>query len=335
MGINALVVGCGRFGRNYATILAGLGHSESRDEIDSIIITRRYLTDAMNQAAKIHVGAGAPIIGEIVSNVGELETVLQKYNPGFIAIAAKDPTIKDNIHPPYAAAAIKYGTVLCEKPFSGAEGDGKSLAPFMGPNDSELSNPFGLELPMAVIYDQMKQDESLYQRLLNGKKIQFAWVTGGSRPGARDRTDIVDNLSLHPWSLIPEEFEMKSIDVNDRGNEAEITLGYRYDGRDVPVEIIMRYGGNFTGFEVDGKVIGLKRAGPVNTLVDMGGISLDTAIAQGNDNIEGENLFSVDNPLKLHIIAALNGKPIVGLDRTYRSQLFLEMLHGYKPSNKN
>ena len=309
--VNVLVVGSGGFGKHYARIL-------SSESVDNVIITRTSLDSAVEQARALQETNQTNVIGAEVSNPSQLDKVLDEYKPFFIAIAAKDPKTGDNIHPLYTSIAAKYGIVLCEKPFANAKGDGKSLEFFEFDNNEK----FGLELPYTIIYNDMQKNKELYQHLLNAKNIRFAWITKGSG------NDVIDNLALHPWSLLPPEFKIKKADVKDNGSNAKADMEYHYNNHSIRIEILLTYGGNFTGLEIDGNTIGIKRQGTTNTLVDTQ-LPLEKAVELGNDGLDGKELLKTENPLKQHIIAALHGKPIAGLDKAYDSQKFLEILHGY------
>jgi len=315
---NALVIGAGGFGKHYARILSQLESSDLTSSIDSIIITRTSLDSALAQAEDIQKNSQRNIIGAKISNLDELKDVLDKYKPAFTAVAAKDRKIGDDIHPLYVAHSIRYGIVLCEKPFANARGDGKSLDFF----DFTKLNKFGLELPFFVIYNSIEQNIELYQRLLNAKSIRFAWFTKGVGD------DVIDNLILHPWSLIPSEFILTEARVEDEGSKAKLDIDYYYKGRKINIEIFLIYGSNFTGFEIDGCTMGIKREGAINTIIDTG-LPLEKTAELGNEGLKGKELLAVKNPLKQHIIAALNGNPIVGLKKAYDSQLFLEIIHRY------
>jgi hypothetical protein len=58
---------------------------------------------------------------------------------------------------------------------------------------------------------------------------------------------------------------------------------------------------------------------------------LNDEVLSQNTPVKGDVLLQVNNPLEQHIVAALRRKPIVGLSRTYESQLFLEQVRGYRP----
>ncbi|RMF56117.1 hypothetical protein D6745_00235 [Candidatus Woesearchaeota archaeon] len=326
-GIQALIVGCGRFGKNYARILSGLAKEEVF-AIESITITRTTAEAAAKTAAELSEATGFPIHYNLVRNRADLADLLSHLRPEFTAVTAKDSAEGDSIHLPYSFDALNYGIVLCEKPLSNATGDGSSLhqiKEWRSNPELDKTVPFSLELPMAVVSQKIMENPELADRFQNAKKIVFYWVCRGT-----GRPDVIDNLVLHPWSLIPEDYKLLNADVNDKGETAHINLGYLVNGRHVNVEINLAYGGNFTGFSIDGFGIGIKRTGVLNEVIRLEN-NIEDALCDGNDLIIGKPLVDpVENPLGQHIVSSLQGKRIVGPRRTYQSQHFLETLKGYK-----
>jgi len=99
---------------------------------------------------------------------------------------------------------------------------------------------FGLELPMAVVAMDMMQVEELHDRTMEAVNFEFIWQ-------ARDRGDnnVIDDLALHPWSLIPPQFKTKSIGVFDKGNQADIRVDLQnpISRKTVPCRILLEAGG--------------------------------------------------------------------------------------------
>lgn len=313
-GYNVLIVGSGKFGKHYDRIISQLDRSNY--PIDNVIISRTSEDAAVEQAKSFE----GKVVGVQIRNKEELDEILERYKPRFTAITAKDPNKGDDIHPDYVQSALRYGDVLCEKPFANAKGDGNSMRKLESINPGD--NKLGLELPFAVVYNHIKRNKDLYQKIVNADKIRFAWVTNGSG------NDVIDNLVLHPWSLIPVEFGIPQIEnVENSGDKAKISLKYNYKGESKYVEIELGYGGNFTGFEIDGKyTVGIKRKGVDNTLIYTGS-SLEEAMEKGNDGLKGKRILNVKNPLEQNIIASLKGEPIAGMLTIHNSQLILEMIH--------
>lgn len=317
MGYSILLVGLGKFGKYYLQTLSNLQPAEIEQPIDQLIVTRT--SDVSHWSTQVSKQS-LSVICEKVSNLPELDYVLNKYKPTFTAIIAKDKKIGNNIHPHYISRALDYGFVLCEKPFAEACGDGKSLI-FFGSFEKHIDN-LGMELPYSIIFDKIKQTPVLCSQIFNAKKIRFAWITRGSG------NDVIDNLVLHAWSFIPREFNLIRAKTIDNKNNAQLELSYEYAGRSISVQIRLEYGGNFTGFEIDGRVWGIKRTGMTTSVLDVPG-SLEQAIALGNDRLNGLQLVTEENILKQNILSALKRKPIIGWERAYESQLFLEQIRGY------
>ena len=166
--ITALVYGAGKFGRNYAVILSELNSKKPADvhEIEKLIVSRTRLNRALDLAEQLRRNKNCrigDIIGVEVAEKENLLKVLAKHRPHFTAITARDKNLGDSVHAHYAAEAVRYGAVLCEKPFCHAHGDGHSLRYFHELEKSECSAFFGLELPMEVV----AQEKSVFDFLLN------------------------------------------------------------------------------------------------------------------------------------------------------------------------
>jgi hypothetical protein len=330
--ISALVIGVGEFGQHYADILSrlnsrGLPHVPP---IDRLIVTRTQFASAERLAESLQQNAGCSVkevVAAEASGVEHVRDLLKDYHPGMIAITAKDKNLGDTIHAHYAAQATKYGIVLCEKPFCNANGDGSSLQYFHSLKRSKYSGLFGLELPLTVVAGAMMQIRDLRNLLLNASRYEFLWQ-------ARDRGDnnVIDDLVLHPWSLIPSQFKAKQIEVLDQGNQADIRVNLQDSNsrQRVTCRILLKAGGNFRGMVIDDIVVSIITEGRLTKLVQVHG-SLNDAVLSQNTPVKGDVLLQVNNPLEQHIMAALRRKPIVGLSRTYESQLFLEQLRGYRP----
>ncbi len=330
--MTALVLGVGDFGKHYAGILSQLNGRGLPDvpQIDRLIVTRTQIRSAERYAESLQQNVRCSV-NEVVaaeaSGIEQVRDLLEIYHPGLIAITAKDKELGDTIHALYAAEAIKYGAVLCEKPFCNANGDGSSLRYFHTLERSRNSEFFSLELPLTVVTGEMMQRKDFRDLLMNAGNLEFIWQ-------ARDRGDnnVIDDLVLHPWSLIPPQFKTKLIDVSDGGNQADIRVNLQniHSRKIVPCRIMLRAGGNFRGMMIDDVVFGIISEGSLIKLVQLYG-SPNDAVSNQNKPVKGGLLLQANNPLEQHIVAALRRKPIVGLSRAYESQLFLEQLRGYRP----
>ena len=328
--ISVLVIGAGEFGQHYADILARLNSKRLNKvpQIERLIVTRTQIESAERLAESLQQSPGfsvKEVVAARASGIEDVRHLLEDHHPGMTAITAKDKELGDTIHALYAGEALNYGAVLCEKPFSNANGDGASLRYFETLKRHENSGFFGLELPLTVVADAMMQIEDLRDLLLNARRFEFWWQ-------ARDRGDnnVIDDLVLHPWSLIPPQFRAKQIDVLDGGNQADIRIKLQHCRRrqKVTCRIQLRAGGNFRGMVIDDIFIRIINAGGLIKLVQVNG-SLNNAVLCQTTHVEGRVLLEVNNPLEQHIVAILQRKPIVGLARAFDSQIFLEQMRGY------
>lgn len=327
--INALVIGTGNFGQYYAQIISKLNNEKlSIPLIDKLIITRTQLKRAQELASDLRKNNDCninDIIAAEVSGTNELIEVLEKYQPEFIGITARDKVMGDTIHAVYSAHALNYGAVLCEKPFANASGDGSSLKHLTDLFNCEKSDLFGLELPFAVVMKDIMQKKDLSDLFMNAKSIEFYWETMSSV-----ENNIIDSLAIHPWSLIPEVYKIESVKVEDRGLNARIIMNLFNNGicKNTICKINLKAGGNFRGIMIDNYAVAISSKGVLIKLIELNK-SLEDAAREGEKALYSKVLLELDNPLKQNIIAVLKNKPIVSLKKTYDSQLFLERLHGY------
>ena len=326
--INALVIGAGKFGQYYAQIISRLNNEKlSIPLIDKLVITMTQLKRAEKLASFLRKNDDCnvtDIIAAKVSGTNELIEILEKYQPEFIGITARDKTLGDTIHAIYSAHALKYGAVLCEKPFANASGDGSSLKHLTDLFNYEKSDLFGLELPFAVVMKDLMQKKDLLDLFMNAKNIEFYWETMGSV-----NNDIIDILAVHPWSLIPQIYKTESVKVDDRGSKAHI-IAQLYNNKtckNTACKINLKAGGIFRGVMIDNYAIAISTRGVLIKLIGLNK-PLEDALSEGK-TFHGNALLEVNNPLKQNIIAVLKNRPIVSLRKTYDSQLFLERLHGY------
>jgi len=115
-------------------------------------------------------------------------------------------------------------------------------------------------------------------------------------------------------------------------NVVEITahLSNDHSARETACRITLKQEGRFRGFMIDNHAFGIRRKGTSTQLFRLNE-PLDKAAKLG-EGAFGDVLLEVENPLEQTIISALKGEPVTGLQRTYESQLFLERLHGHRPS---
>lgn len=330
--VTALVIGAGEFGQHYVRILSQLNRRRLAGvpRIEKLIITRTRHAGAAKSAATLRQNPACSVkevIGAQASTRDHVSGLLKRYQPQLIVISARDKILGDTIHAHYAMEALNWGAVLCEKPFCNATGDGGSLAYFHDLKRCKHAEQFSLELPLAVVSRELMRHNDLLNLFLQAEQLAFHWE-------ARDRGDhnVIDDLALHPWSLIPPPFKAGLVGVQNQGHQADIHLNlYNPDTRQrVPCCIRLRSGGTFRGLALNDLTVSIIHKGRLTKLVRVGG-SLDDAVARQHEPVQGNVLLEVADPLEQHIIAALRRQPIVGLARAFESQLFLEELHGYVP----
>lgn len=329
--MNALVVGAGGFGKHYARILSRLDPMahDRIPGINKLIISRTRYASAKHQAEEILNDAHcrAPEILPVqVNSAKALRRVLSAYTPSFIGIAARDKICGDEIHPVYTREALAYGSVLCEKPFCPASGDGSSLKHLNALKASERAVRFGMDLPFSVVKDEMLHNEDIRTRLIHAEQIDFFWETR-----VAPENYIINDLALHPWSLIPDNFQIKSTHTQASGNQAfiELQLKNSISGDRAACRMTLKDGGTFRGMWIDGYPIGIFNKGPAIQLVELS--RFNSSVADASIDADAQKvLVNVDNPLKQHIISVLCGSPLVDLPKIQASQLFLEQVHGFK-----
>jgi hypothetical protein len=332
--INALVVGAGGFGLNHARILSRLNHKKAPQvpHIDRLLVSRTDI-DRARQVAKMlehrRSLSARRMVPVKIDNVSGLVDILQAFQPQFTAICARDKKCGDNIHAEYTARALSYGAVLCEKPFNEAEGNGASLKVIESLCKHENAKQFGLELPMAVVARDMQQNNYLQGLLSHAKKVKLFWAADVLR-----QSILINDLALHPWSLVHPFFHIGLHRVDVSGNQVRIhlLLRHRQSGQSATGSITLKNGGRFRAMKIDDQQI-IFQSRTAQVLL----IKPDSVIKKPDqkktNQIEGRVLLKVDNPLRQNIIAVMQHRPLVDVKQTSESQLFLEMLHGYRPES--
>lgn len=331
--ITALLLGAGNFGKHYARILSRINNFKLAGipRIGTLVLTKTDEEGACGFAAGICEDpdcATERVVGEKCSSKEHVSDLLEKYKPGFIAIAARDKARGDSIHSAYSRLALRYGAVLCEKPFENATGDGASQKMFDDMFGWRNAGLFGIELPMAVIAREIGKTGDLWKRFANAENFEFHWQT--ERPG----NDIVNNLALHPWSLIPEHFTIETARTEHRKNGAFVRLEMTNARTKKPASctITLEGNGSFRGVALDGRALRVDSDGTEVNLLELN-VSMAEALNQPSDSLKGKMLLKVENPLEKNIVAVLRGEPVSGLRRTCESQRFLEMLHGFNSND--
>lgn len=332
--LKVLIVGAGRFAANYIQVLDELNRSRRAKGHEplagTLILTRRGLEAARNQARRI-IDEGCRsfnrVYGARVGNLADLETLLEQQRPDVTCITARDPGVGDHIHALYAPAALAFGPVLCEKPFDVAVGDGSSLnllkELLRHPNAGQL----GLHLPMAVVRDAMLADARLGPWLAKARELEFLWEKTG------DSQDLASDLGLHPWSLIPPGAPLQVTSVESGRHHLRIDFSRRPPGARAlgRGRIVLQTGGRFRGMRIDSDVFSfIFDQGRLHVCRHAGtwGRMISDADAHAGDT---DIVLSVDNPLGRHLVAALRGRPLVGVKQIYAAQFFLETVKGWRP----
>ncbi len=322
-----LVIGTG-FGKHYDRIISQINQDSQYPgvKVNKLIVTKTDLVEAQEfAAALVTKGIEIEIIGAQISKESDLDAIMNQYSPTFVAIAAQDKETGDNIHRTYAEIALKYDctkAVLVEKPFMNANGDRRSLEAIMNLH-STARGRLGVELPHYFMGREMQKHEEISGLLKNAKELEFYWGTKGNNP------NIIDDLALHPWSLLPDFYKLKSASYTHLSNDYTLVEAvYSYHDRDINVKMhLMHKDKNFNGIKIDNRnfviVIDLLNN---NNLVEIEE-RLSPRSETINSHAKGAPLIIVENPLKKHIYQALSGNIVCGYDIIYKSQEFLEMAH--------
>ena len=355
-GIAVLVVGAGNFGKNYPDIISRLNSQNWHNSIvdcgmpliDTVVITRTDVDAAKDMAKQLTIkysndpthNCRPSIEGECVGNLADLEGVIKKYDVRFTVIATKDPVLGNRVHEGQSMMALKYGSVLCEKPFTDATGNGGSIDAINRIIGLEQSvgmsgNRFGLQLPLVQMGMALMENEHVKKHLELLPEIKIHYSSPRSTPEG-----VVNDLLIHAWSLLPQEYEYSVEDhhiSSDRRQVFEVKGSTINPERKISAQIILTPGGNFRGMSIGGYLYGLKSSpGGITEAINMTGISLDDAAEIDNDSITNYALESrcspirIENPLKENIIASLKGSPATDSYHALRSQIFLEQAFGYK-----
>lgn len=325
--VTVLVIGAGRFAQNYLNILAGLNSLNARGmpRIERLVLSRTDRAAARAMASEISSQQDCPfrdVIGVAISGVAQLRDVLHRYAPVLSCITARDPESGDDIHALYAGPALDSGSVLCEKPFSLAKGDGASLKRIEALTAHPHAGRFGLELPMAILGRAMAADRQWAKMLRDARTIEFLWE---KQSGSND---LISDLALHPWSLLPPQWRVEVDGVRIKARQVDLELTLTPPDTSAPIKqctIRLAAGGLFRGMRLDHHAYQI--------CFDRGQVQLWEYAAPWQEVIAGRTekgrarmVMAVDNPLRQHIEAALTGQPLVGIKWTCQSQQFLETI---------
>lgn len=323
-----LIVGAGRFARNYVRALTGLSQGPDRRSgaIQTLILTRTHRASADALAAEIRQTWGLShlkLVAARVRDSDQLQGLLQDQRPQLTCITARDPDSGDRIHATYSLLALDYGAVLCEKPFSVARDAAASQVFVHRLRHHPQAGRFGLELPMAVVKRALLADPHWGAVLRTAREIDFMWQM---RPASHD---LVSDLALHPWSLIPAagQVQVRRSNISPRQIVAWLQWPCLADGHTLGRgRMILACGGDFRGMRIDEHVLQFQYAQDKMRVLEHRA-SWEEATRAKRAESSARIVLEVDNPLKQHIAAALQAQPIVDYRQTIQSQLFAQKLY--------
>lgn len=316
--VTVLLVGAGRFGANYITVLSQI-RGKPPAPIGRLVLSRTHGPAAEALADRI----GRPfdeVIGIEIKETGQLEAAIHRYSPELTCITARDPHIGDAVHALYAMPALHSGAVLCEKPFSPARGSGDSLAPARALTAHPHARRFGLELPMAVVARAMDADPVLKRLTAGAQTIDFVWQK------LKESDDLINDLALHPWSLLPFGGEGEVVGVETTRGRVDIRMRLSAPGRSkgaIAAGIHLAAGGVFRGMRIDDRGFQFCFDGDQVQVWEYAA-PWSEVVAGRADRRAARMVLAVANPLRQHIEASLTGTPLVDAVRTLHSQHFLE-----------
>lgn len=326
-----LIVGAGRFARNYLQVMAVSNHmarrGSHRDVFDPLIVTRTSVRKAQEAARDILQTYGdgfSAVLAEEVKDGRGLKKVLAAHRPDLICITARDPHQGDSIHAEYSELGLEVGTVLCEKPFSCAKGDGGSLFPLKALLRHRHASRFGLHLPMAVVLPAMVRDPYLGPLLSESGQVHFLWQ---KQNAAGDQiNDLVNDLAVHPWSLLPDAVSATGAErIAGPAEAVRITFCRRpfVSARSFSGSMLLQTGGIFRGMCLDGHVFQFRFENDTLRVLEPDLPWPDILAGQGG-NADAKVVLQIENPLRQHLHALLMGRPIVDMQQTLACQRFLE-----------
>ncbi|MEJ2040226.1 MAG: hypothetical protein P8X55_15040 [Desulfosarcinaceae bacterium] len=327
--MTTLIVGAGRFAGNYLKVMAEWNRMADTGACSPVftplIITRTSLEKARAAAQKVRLAHGdsfGAVLAEEVKDGPQLKTVLDTHRPGLICITARDREQGDRIHAEYSRLALDAGMVLCEKPFSSARGDGRSLVPLKTLLHHPHAGRFGMHLPMAVARRALQQHERLGPMLEGADQLHFIWQkqnTGG---------DLIDDLAVHPWSLIPDaaSVRIEGISPTPQG----IRLAFRRKSSaaagNPAGSMLLQTGGGFRGMLLDGMVLQFDFSAGALHVLELEA-SWPDLLSGKLCPCGGVEVLEIENPLRQHLRSLLMGRPIVDMQEALSSQRYLESAH--------
>lgn len=326
--LTILVVGAGRFAANYLKVLTALGRRMPADlpPIGKVVVSRTRQTAADETAAAWRRQRPAPafeVAGAAVGDASQLRSVLKRHAPALTCITARDPAAGDDVHALYAEVALDHGAVLSEKNFAAAAGDGASLARLARLQSHPNAGILGLELPLAPLREALMNRRRVARAFAEAREIRFTWEN--EKAGA---VSLVQDLALHPWSLLPDDWSITVDRVDARRERADIHLFLAHPKTGAVKRCRMRFqiGGRRRTLTMDGLDIGFEYGQGY-----LKAVPLYADAASAATGAPPRALCRTPDPIRQHILSLLRKKPLVGIDAIERSQRFLEQLAGYRP----
>ncbi len=322
-----LIVGAGRFARNYLRVMAQSNRSAllgpPKVVFDPLIVTRTSVQKAQEMARDILRTYGdsfSAVSAEEVKDGRGLKAVLAVHRPDLICITARDPHKGDRIHAEYSRLGLDVGTVLCEKPFSCVKGDGRSLLPLKNLLQHRHASRFGLHLPMAAVLKAMGNDPYLGSLLGAPEQVHFFWQKQNAAG------DLINDLAVHPWSLLPGPVSATGVERITGPAEAVIVTfcGQPYgSARSFSGSMLLQTGGIFRGMYLDGNVFQFRFEDDTLRVLELD-LSWPNILAGQGGNARTKAVLQIENPLRQHLHSLLMGHPIVDMQQTVACQRFLE-----------
>lgn len=275
----------------------------------------------------------------------DLRLLLQREEIELVYDASQDRHLGDSIHVYHAVPCLDKGVpFLSEKPGCNTDERGKEALALMQSwpiNYSNLDQLYGKQLPMAPVGNVLMADETFAEHVLKSDDPIKCYLVV-RRPEA-EIVSIMDNIFLHTFpSLFGRhlDFFFDDSQVTDFGDFATASfyahpkkIKYKSQAPEMyECQLFVQYGGNFTGFEVDGNLVGIHRynnqAGvPVNHPKWMVPCNPTQAMEQGNDAIVGAEIVApIPNPLELNLLASLRREPTVPYQEAVKYQQDLQDL---------
>ncbi len=324
---NALVIG-GRkgFGRFGVNILMGLTEKDGVKPFDNVYVSSTSLDGISEINSRLNPQLkGVKISPYFYGNPAneEIQKIINENEISFVYDSSQDPTIGDTIHLVHAMSVLGLGVkFMSEKPFAntnlfGSDCFFRNFYFEYTKNRKNLKQLISMELPLASLSKSIEESCLLD----DAKDVQFFWNT--KKPNSTKRKiSIIDNLLLHPLSLLSDEELFLSSQVLYNEDSAKIGFANKSG---LNFSVSLGYGSNFRGMQINGKYFAV-RDFKENGELYCSMFELPVKILENAMAYEGPGkqiLPSVANPLKQSLVRAIQGKPIIDSDRAVSLQYIL------------